>query len=64
VVQVVAVVEKLLPGLAKECQSALENLERTIMVDPRRAQIEMREHFGAIRVTPTRTEIRLEERAP
>jgi hypothetical protein len=52
--------EQLLPDLAKRCQSALQNLERTIMVDPRRAQIEMREHVGPIRVTATPTEIRLE----
>lgn len=52
--------EQLLPGLAKRCQSALQNLERTIMVDPRRAQVEMREHVGPIRVTATLTEIRLE----
>ena len=31
-----------------------------MMVDPRRAQVEMREHVGPIRVTTTRTEIRLE----
>jgi len=52
--------EQLLPGLAKRCQSALQKLEHTIMVDPRRAQMEMREHVGPIRVTATRTEIRLE----
>ena len=52
--------ELLLPDLAKRCQSALQNLERTIMVDPRRAQIEMREHVGPIRVTAKPTEIRLE----
>jgi hypothetical protein len=46
--------------LGTRCRSALENLERTIMVDPRRAQIEMREHVGPIRVTATPTEIRLE----
>ena len=51
---------QLLPDLAKRCQSALQNLEETIMVDPRRAQMEMREHVGPIRVTATRTEIRLE----
>jgi len=52
--------EQLLPDLAKRCQSALANLERTILVDPRRAQLEMREHVGPIRVTATPTEIRLE----
>jgi hypothetical protein len=35
--------EQLLPSLAKRCQSALQKLEHTIMVDPRRAQVEMRE---------------------
>lgn len=52
--------EQLLPDLAKRCQSALANLEKTILVDPRRAQLEMREHVGPIRVTATPTEIRLE----
>ena len=52
--------ERLSPDLAKRCQSALANLEETIMVDPRRAQVEMREHIGPIRVTATPTEIRLE----
>ena len=52
--------EQLLPDLAKRCQPALQNLERTIMVDPRRAQVEMREHVGPIRVTATPAEIRLE----
>jgi len=52
--------ESLLPDLAKRCQSALQNLERTILVDPRRAQMEMREHVGPIRVTATAKEIRLE----
>jgi hypothetical protein len=41
-------------------RSALQNLEHTITVDPRRAQMEMREHVGPIRVTATATEIRLE----
>jgi hypothetical protein len=52
--------DQLLPDLAKRCLSALQNLERTIMVDPHRAQMEMREHVGPIRVTATPAEIRLE----
>ncbi len=52
--------EQLLPDLAKRCQLALQKLEHTIMVDPRRAQMEMREHVGPIRVTATPMEIRLE----
>jgi hypothetical protein len=50
-------VEPLLPQLVSRCRSAIENLERTIMVDPRRARIEMAEHVGPIRVRTTASEI-------
>lgn len=56
-------VERLIPDLAKRCRSAIEDLEQTITVDPRRAQVEMREHVGPIRVTATPTEIRLESQS-
>jgi len=40
------VAEQLLPDLAKRCRSVLQNLEQTIMIDPHRAQFEMRQHVG------------------
>ena len=40
------VAEQLLPDLAKRCRSVLQNLEQTIMIDPHRAQFEMRQYLG------------------
>jgi site-specific DNA recombinase len=53
-------VQQLLPQLGERCQAAIDNLERTLMVDPRRARMEIAEHVGPIRVTTTPEEIRLE----
>jgi hypothetical protein len=52
--------EQLLPDLAQRCQSAMDNLEKTLMADPRRGRAEIAEHVGPIRVRTTATEILLE----
>jgi hypothetical protein len=52
--------EQVLPELAERCQSAMDNLEKTLMADPRRGRAEIAEHVGPIRVRTTATEILLE----
>jgi hypothetical protein len=55
-------IEQLLPELAERCRSSMENLDRTLAKDPRRARMELTEHVGPIRVRSTPTEIVLEAR--
>jgi hypothetical protein len=53
-------VEQLLPDLEKRIQTMLDNLEETLMRDPRRGRAEIAEHVGPIRVRATPEEILLE----
>ncbi len=53
-------IAKLRPDLAQQSRAAIENLERTLMIDPRRARTEIAEHVGPIRVNVTEDEIVLE----
>ncbi len=53
-------VERLLPQLAERAKAAIDGLERTLMIDPRRARTELAEHVGPIQVVTTPSEIRLE----
>jgi site-specific DNA recombinase len=53
-------IEQLLPQLAERSRFAIENLEKTLAVDPRRGRMELAEHVGPIRVRTTPEEIILE----